>query len=255
MKVISVLSLFALATPLVAQNDTKPAEKTPPVTQQPLTPNQQAFLNLPEEERKTFIKHWSEAQRLFQQKRIFETMEELNKAEKVFKDSPETYTLRGNCFIEMRAFDKGLAEFQKARAFTKENPSIDFNIAEVFFCTKEWKKSLDMFEKIGKSLPPENIVYGRLIEFKMLLCMKKLGMSAEAAKLSEKYDFNDDSPYHYYAKAALAYDQKDLLKAEESLAIARRIFQSPNALEPWDDVLIEYGYIKSYYGGDGGEAN
>ena len=251
MKAISFLSLLVLATPLTAQNEAKPVEKPPVAEQQPLMPNQQAFLNLPEETRKEFIKHLGEAQRLFQQKRIFETLEELSKATKVFEDSPEIYNLRGSCFVEIRAFDKALVEFEKARSFAKENPSIDFNIAEVLFCTKEWKKSLVLFEKIKKSLPPGNMSLGRLVEFKILLCKKKLGMSSEAANLAEKYDFSDDSPYYYYAKAILAYDEKNLVKAEEWLAIASRVFQDPNMLAPWLDTLVEYGYIKSFYGDDG----
>ena len=253
MKAISLFSLLVLATPLAAQNEANPAEKPPVAEKKPLMPNQQAFLNLPEETRKVFVKHLGEAQRLFQQKRVFETMDELDEAAKVFEDSPEIYNLRGSCFVEMRAFDKALAEFDKAHSYTKENASIDFNIAEVLFCTREWKKALDLFEKIRKMLSPENLPLGRLVEFKILLCKKKLGMNAEAAKLAEKYDFTDDSPYHYYAKAALAYDQKDLIKAEEWLAIASRIFQDPSALAPWQDTLIEYGYIKSFYGDDAGK--
>jgi hypothetical protein len=71
--------------------------------------------------------------------------------------------------------------------------------------------------------------------------------------LAEKYDFLDDSPFHYYAKAALAYEAEDLLKAEEWLAVAARIFQDPNILAPWQDTLVEYGYIKSFYGDDAAE--
>ncbi len=250
MKAISFLSLLVLITPLTAQNEAKTVEKTSVAPQKPLLPNQQAFLNLPEETRKDFIKHLGEAQRLFEQKRIFETMEELYKASKVFEDSPEIYNLRGSCFVEMRAFDKAIAEFEKARTFSKESPSIDFNIAEVLFCTKEWQKSLDLFEKIQKSLPADNLALGRLVDFKILLCKKKLGKNAEVAILAEKYDFYDDSPYYYYAKAALAYEEKDLVKAEEWLGMAGRIFQNPKILAPWQDTLVEYGYIKSFYGGD-----
>lgn len=248
MKAITLISLLALASPLVAQNEAQPTEKAP--EQKALMPNQQAFLNLPEESRKEFYKHVGEATRLFQQKRIFETMDELDKAIKIFPDSPEIYNLRGSCFVEMRAFDKGLAAFEKARSYVKDNASIDFNIAEVYFCTKEWKKSLDLFDKILKSLPKENLALGRLVEFKMLLCKKKLGMSAEAVSMAAKYDFLDDSPYYYYAQAALAYEDKNLVKAEEWLAMAGRIFQDPNVLAPWQDTLVEYGYIKSFYGDD-----
>jgi tetratricopeptide (TPR) repeat protein len=248
MKATALLSLFVLLTPLAAQNEAAPADSKPAENQPALLPNQQAFLNLPEESRKNFVKHLSEANRVFQQKRIFETLEELDKAAAIFKDSPEIHNLRGSCYVEMRAFDKALAEFERALSFSKDNPSIEFNIGEVYFVTKEWQKALDVFEKVMKQLPPENIALGRLVEFKILLCKKKVGKDAEAAILAEKYDFLDDSPFHYYAKAALAYDEKNLIKAEEWLATAGRIFQDPNVLAPWQDTLVEYGYIKSFYG-------
>lgn len=248
MKAKHLLSLFILVTPLAAQDGPQPGEKSPVADPKALAPNQQAFLNLPEESRKDFIKHLSEATRLFQQKRVFETLDELDKTEKIFADSPEIYNLRGSCFVEMRAFDKALVQFEKSRSFTKDNPSVEFNIAEVYFVTKEWKKSLDMLQKVIKILPPQSIALGRLIEFKMFLCMKKLGMDAEAAPFAEKYDFLDDSPYYYFMQAALAYDKKDLVKAEEWLAIAGRIFPDPSAVAPWQDTLVEYGYIKSFYG-------
>lgn len=250
MKSISILSLFVLVGSLVAQAEAPATEMKPPAEQAALLPNQQAFLNLPEESRKEFVKHLGEATRIFQQKRIFETLDELDKASKIFADSPEIYNMRGSCFVEMRAFDKALVEFEKARTFLKDNPSIDFNIAEVYFCTKQWKKSVDLFEKIIKVLPPENIALGRLVEFKILLCKKKLGLNDEVTVLAEKYDFLDDSPYYYYAQAALAYEANNLIKAEEWLAIAGRVFQDSSILAPWQDTLVEYGYIKSFYGDD-----
>lgn len=258
MKATVLFSLLVLLTPLAAQNKpapaaTKPAAAAaakPAAAKGELLPNQQAFLNLPEESRKEFVKHLSEANRIFQQKRIFETLEELDKASAIFKDSPEVYNLRGSCYVEMRAFDKALVEYNKAVAFSKDNPSIDFNIAEVYFVTKKWQQSADLLEKILKQIPPENISLSRLVEFKILLCKKKLGQKDEVAILAEKYDFLDDSPYYYYAKAALAYDAKDLVKAEEWLATAGRIFQDPNVTAPWQDTLVEYGYIKSFYGDD-----
>ena len=250
MKATALFSLLFLITPLAAQDSPAPTDKAPAAGADALLPNQQAFLNLPEESRKEFIKHFQEANRIFQQKRIFETLDELEKAAAIFKDSPEIHNLRGSCFVEMRAFDKALAEFEKAASLSKDNPSIDFNVGEVYFVTKQWQKALDTFEKVMKLLPPTNISLGRLVEFKILLCKKKLGQDAEVAALSEKYDFLDDSPYYYYAKAAIAYEDKDLVKAEEWLAMASRIFRDPNVLAPWQDTLVEYGYIKSFYGDD-----
>lgn len=153
----------------------------------------------------------------------------------------------------MRDFDKALADFKGAAALSKENPSIDFNIGEVYFVTKEWQKALDKFDKVLKLLPPTNIALGRLVEFEILLCKKKLGKKDEVIVLSEKYDFFDDSPFYYYAKVALAYDDKNPVKAEEWLAMASRIFRNPNVIAPWQDTLVEFGYIKSFYGEDAAE--
>jgi tetratricopeptide (TPR) repeat protein len=250
MKATTLLSLFVLITPLAAQNEAAPPAAQSEVKQEDLQPNQRAFLNLPEERRKEFMKHVEEAGRVFQQKRVFEAMEEIDKASAIFPDSPEVHNLRGSCFVEMRAFDKAIAEFKKAAELSKDNPSINFNIGEIYFVTKEWQKALDMFEKVLQKLPPENIALGRLVEFKILLSKKKLGLKDEVAILAEKYDFLDDSPFYYYAKAALAYDDNDLIKAEEWLAMAGRIFRDPNILAPWQDTLVEFGYIKSFYGED-----
>jgi tetratricopeptide (TPR) repeat protein len=254
MKAITLLSLLVSITPMEAQDTPAGVEKTPAAGQKPLLANQQAFLNLPEESRKEFIKHLGEASRLFQQKRVFETLEEVDKAEKIFADSPEILNMRGSCFVEMRAFDKALDQFKKAAVFSKDNPSIEFNIAEVLFCTKEWQKAHDLFLKIQKELPKDNMALGRLVDFKILLCKKKLGQDDEVKILADKYDFLDDSPYYYYAQAALAYDANNLIKAEEWLGIAGRIFTDPNVLAPWQDTLVEYGYIKSFYGDDAAAA-
>lgn len=253
MKAITFFSLLVTLTPLAAQNETAPSAEQSEVKNDALLPNQQAFLNLPEERRKEFVKHLMEANRLFQQKRIFETMEQIDKASAIFADSPELYNLRGSCYVEMRAFDKALISFEKAAAFSKDNPSIKFNIGEVYFVTKQWKTAHDTFLGVLKQLPPNNMALSRLVEFKILLCKKKLGLNDEVTILAEKYDFLDDSPYYYYANAALAYEDKNLVKAEEWLAMAGRIFRDPSILAPWQDTLVEYGYIKSFYGDDGGE--
>lgn len=250
MKVSSLLTLLLLLSPVAAFGQSTPAADAAAAEQKALLPNQKAFLNLPEEERKEFIKHLSEANRVFQQKRVFESLAELDEAAKIFKDSPELYNLRGSCYVEIRAFDKAMGQFEKALEYSDNNPSIRFNVGEVYFVTKEWQKALDVFEKVLKQLPPDNLALGRLVEFKILLCKKKLNLDDEAVAMAEKYDFMDDSPYYYYAQAALAYDREDLVKAEEWLARAGRIFRNPATLAPWQDTLVEYGYIKSFYGAD-----
>jgi len=239
------LLLLLLSSPLHAQAEPAAEEKS---AVDSLLSSQKEFLNLPEEQRKEFAKNFGEAARYFQQKRIFETLDSLDKAEKIFPKSAELLNLRGSCYVEMRAFDKATAAFGKALEFNPDNTSIKFNVAEVLFVTKQWQKAHDLFSEILKTISESTL--SRLVEFKILLCKKKLGMADEVVMLAEKYDYQDDSPYYYYAQAALAYEDGDLLKAEEWLARANRIFQDPNIIAPWQDTLVEFGYIKSFYGDD-----
>ena len=240
-----VFLLLLSASPIFAQES---APSLPEVAD--LLPSQRAFLNLAEEDRKEFAKHFGEAARYFQQKRIFETLESIREAEKIFDQSAELLNLKGSCYVEIRAFDKATLAFDEALKLSPKNTSIRFNVAEVLFVTKQWPKALDNFSEILAEIPSTNTALSRLVEFKMLLCMKKLGMKDDVLILAEKYDYQDDSPYYYYAKAALAYDDGNLLEAEEWLARASRIFQDPNIIAPWQDTLVEFGYIKSFYGDD-----
>ncbi|MFD0894679.1 tetratricopeptide repeat protein [Luteolibacter ambystomatis] len=218
------------------------------------TPNQQAFLNLPEEKRTEYAKHLQEAYRVFQEKRVFETLDELAKARAIFKDDPDALNLFGSCQVEFRAFDKAMEAYIAADKLSPDNPNIRFNIGEVYFVTKKWKECLDTFEKVLKLVAEKNIKLDpgllRLMEFKVLLCKIKLGKKEEAEILAEKYDYLDDSPYYYFAHAAMAYEKKDEINAEEWLARANRIFNNPATLSPWQDTMVEFGYIKSFYGED-----
>lgn len=242
-----LLLLLLLSGSLHAQADSA-ADKKSEVDS--LLPSQKEFLNLPEKQRKDFAKNFGEASRYYQQKRIFEALDSLDKAEKIFPNSPELFNIRGACYTEMRSFDKATVAFDRALELNPENTTIKFNVAEVLFVTKKWQKAHDLFLEILDTIPERDMALARIVEFKLLLCKKKLGMDDEVVMLAEKYDYQDDSPYYYYAKAALAYEDNDLLKAEEWLARANRIFRNEAIIGPWQDSLVEFGYIKSFYGED-----
>lgn len=246
-----LLPCLLLLSPLHAQEEAAPdaEEKEAPI-QADLLPNQKDFLNLPEEERTEFAKHFGDASRFFQQKRIFECLEAVSEAEAIFSHSAELINLRGSCYVEIRAFDKAMVAFTEALKISPKNTSIRFNVGEVLFVTKQWQQAHDIFQEVLREIPMNNTALSRLVEFKILLCKVKLGQKEEVIILAQKYDYQDDSPFHYYAQAALAYEQKELLQAEEWLGRANRIFQDPNVIAPWQDTLVEFGYIKSFYGDD-----
>lgn len=246
MKRILLLALTVL--PLAAQ--TTPPQ--PPAAPVPDLPSVKEFTNLPEESRTQFTKHLVEASKYFQQKRIFETLDEVTKASKIFADSPSLLNIQGACYVEFRDFDKARECFAKADKLQPGVGSVLFNIAEVEFCDQQWQAAHDRFTALLPKIPEKDLAMRRLVEFKILLCKIKLGQLDEALKMADKYDFLDDSPYHYYANAVVQFQQNNLVKAEEWLAIASRIFRDPNILSPWQDTLIEFGYIKSFYGGEEG---
>ena len=155
----------------------------------------------------------------------------------------------------MRAFDKATSAFNEALKITPKNTSIRFNVGEVLFVTKQWQQAHDVFQEVLREIPENNTALSRLVEFKIMLCKVKLGLKDEFTILAQKYDYQDDSPYHYFAQASLAYEKKELVEAEEWLGRANRIFQNPNIIAPWQDTLVEFGYIKSFYGDDSPSAD
>lgn len=234
------------------------------VAQQPAVPVQKQlsyqidFSNLPEEKRKEYGTDLAEAQRLFNEKRVFEALEKAGEASAIFENDPDLLTLQGACQVEFRNFDKAMAYFKKADSLAPGLPSVLFNIAELHFVTKDWKAAEPALEKVVVASVAEtergNIHLSRLVEFKLLLTKLKLEKKEEAVKLAAKYDFLDDSPFPYYAQAAISFSEGRDLDAEAAIARAGRIFQNPQILAPWQDTMVEFGFIKGFFGGDEAEA-
>ena len=196
----------------------------------------------------TFVQQLSST--LFNQKRIFEALNAAYDAEAIFDKNPAALNLKGACCVEFRAFDQARALFKQALTLSPGSTSVLFNLAEMDFVTRQWQDCHDGMSELIPLLNPKDLGMRRLVEFKLMLAMIKLGKLTEARELANKYDFLDDTPFFYYAQAAIAYNENDTTAAERWLGSVRRIFRRPETLAPWQDTLIEFGYIKSFYGGD-----
>ena len=214
---------------------------------------QMKFENLPPEIRQQYGELVSESSRLFNQKRIFESLNKAIEAENIFDGNPGALNLKGACYVEFRDFTKARKYFEKALVLAPKSPNIVFNLVEMDFVTREWESCEQRIGTLLPMLAKENIPMIRLVEFKLLLAKIKLNKIDEAQALADKYDYLDDSPFYYYAQASMAYHGDKLTEAERWLGSARRVFKDPKTLAPWQDTLIEYGYIKSFYGGDLGD--
>jgi len=208
------------------------------------------FSNLPKEKRQEYGQNVTKAQNLFNQKRIFDTLEALDELDKIFPDHPASLNIRGACYVEIRAFNKANTIFKKILEVAPENTNVLFNLAEVDFVTKQWSSAHDRFEVIIAKIPKSQKSMLRLCEFKLLLCKLKLDKADEAKALMEKYDVWDDSPYYYYSRAAIEYHADNKLEAEKMLRGVRFVWRNNAVLAPWQDTLIEFGYIRNFYGGD-----
>lgn len=241
------LVLFNICTLSFAQTpalDDPAAKKTPE-----LNAIQREFTNLPEQKRIDYAKHMNEVRRLFNQKRIFDAIDEISKARKIFAKDSETHNMLGSCYVEFRDFAKARIEFDKALALTPDLAPVIFNIAELEFVTRQWKSAEEKLAQTLKMLPENDLATLRLVEFKLLLCKIALNKNSEAEALAEKYDpLDDDSPFYYYAQAALCFRDEDVMKAEEWMQIAARVFDNNAITAPWQDTMIEFGYIESFYG-------
>ena len=244
-----LLCLMPLAT-LPAQQPAAPAAAS-----KEKLPYEIAFSNLPEKTRIEYLGKVVEAKRFFNEKRIFEAVDKANEANAIFSDDPEVLNLIGACQVEFRNFEKAMEAFKKADAQRPNNPQIFFNIAELNFVTGNWQEAEANLTKVLKLTPAtmdkSTFQVNRLTEFKLLLAKLKLNKRAEAVSMATKYDYLDDSPYHYYAAAALLFDEGKDVEAEGVVARGTRIFQDANMLAPWQDTMIEFGYIKGFFGGAG----
>ena len=210
---------------------------------------QEEFSNLPEEQRKAYVEHLTQAGNYFRQKRIFECMDEIHKAQQIIEDGPNAINMLGACYVEFRYFDKAREAFKKSLSLAPKNPSVLFNLAEIEFVTKNWGKCIERMDEVLAVLPEDASQMRELVIYKKLLCHIKLGNLEKAQELSSTYTDADDSPFAYYAKAALLFNSDDSLAADRELAKARRIYTlNPQLIAPWDDTLIEFGYLQSFFG-------
>lgn len=249
----SFLALLSLTVLSPAQEATAPVE--PKAEEQPANKKPQFIIDLeslPPAENKAYGQHFFRADNLFKQKRIFECLAEIEKVHDIYAKNPASLNLQGACYVEFRSFDKARRAFAKAEKLSPGNFNVSFNLAEIEFVSQNFDEALKQFEALLAKAQESKAGQGMMpiLKFKTLLCRLKTDNEAGARELIADLTFLDDTPLFYYGNAALAYHADKGAKAEEWLARVARIFRNPSLLAPWQDTLIEFGYIKSFYGGD-----
>lgn len=266
MKKLALIVAVALTAPQLIAQESTPTETPAPAKNGPTERYKNAinaFSNLPKETRIAFVKQKNEAGILFQNKRIFESLEATRELIDIFPDDPQVINLRGACYVELRDFPKAMEQFVLSKDITGPSLNVLFNMGEVAFVSRDWNKSIEIFKQALEIAPENALQMKRLVEFKILLSHiglsndAKLGADvrkshAETVKaMSALYDYRDDSPFYYYANSALNYSLDNKEKGLQFLNKGRRVYSgSAQTLASWEDTMTEFGYIKSYYGNE-----
>ena len=249
--ILSVPALLALALIVLAP---KSEAQQPTPTSAPSGPSAEGqklmaeFMKLPEEQRIDFNKKVRLAQKLYQEKRMFDALQVIDELDKISKDHPACLSLRAGCYVEMRAFDKAYALFERIQKLTPQSTNILFNLAELEFVTRKWEMAHERFNKLLPLLPKSNNSLKHLVELKLLLCKLKTNRVEEARAMQNKYGEWDDTPYYYYARAAIFYHDGNDEAAKKTLRNALFIWRNPAELSSWQDTMIEFGFVRSFYG-------
>lgn len=257
--VVSLSTLSAQETPPVpSEVEAKTAEQ--PQIKESYKKAIDDFSNLPEAKRLEFLKKRSEAGVLFQNKRVIECLEVIREITVIFDRDPQVINLKGACFVEIRDLPKAMAAFKSSIDITGPNANVLFNIGEVAFVSRDWKTSIEEFTKAKALLHESAHEMKQIVEFKQMLCYIALSQDSTAsadekaqyeqkvAEFTTLYNFLDDTPYSYYAKAAIFFSKGDKENGRKTLKSAHRVYSSNKiALLNWDDTLAEFGYIDNYY--------
>ena len=206
---------------------------------------QEQLENLSPSERKSFNEHIAEAKRMQDEKRIFESLDSLAKAESMVQKHPYIMQLQAAADIEYRQFDKAEAIYKELNQMAPKNPSFIFNLGEMHFVQSKWQNAKKQFEEIleiGKHTKTSPLYY--LTEYKVYICNIKLGNKTAAEEHESKYDYTVDSPIYYCTEYIQAFLENDTIEATKWLERANKVFGA-SAMTSWIDTLQESGYIIS----------
>lgn len=187
--------------------------------------------------------------------RIQEGLDRLIRVEAMTQDFFQTYNLRGAIYTKLREFGKARKAFERAVELNPNLMEARFNLAELDFVEKNFAKAEQSFQRLFEDFPAlrsseEHMATQKLIEHKIFIAVLMQSQEPGDAKAQQAqaildgFDWFDDYPVYYYAKAAVEFHRDDPLAAEEWIQSAAKIYdRGTQALHV--DALIEMGWVES----------
>lgn len=201
--------------------------------------------NLPAAEQKSYAIEMENAQQEHKARQYDHALEHLAKAEAIFADAADLHNLRGACLVEKRQFAGALESFRKADALMPGNPSVSFNMAEIHFVEHRWDEAAKAFGDLQPKLIGGDETLAALVDLKLLVCHCKLGALEEAEALAEKHAKQPATPFPWYAKAVIEFENKNRAAAAGFLVDVKEVHPDPKVNALFRDALIESHYVKN----------
>ena len=169
-----------------------------------------------------------------------ETIHILDDAEKIQPGLPTTLNLRAAAYVRLKRLDEARQVFESLHKSKPDDPSIIFNMAEVYFLGRNYVDAKKMFqlylEKKGQS-------QNALGLYKVFLCDLMTNNTAEIKKTLSNLIPAANNPYYYFAMAADALKRGEGDKGRDYIKSAYDIY-SPQLNASFADSLVELGFIR-----------
>lgn len=200
------------------------------------------FRKLPQQKQDAFLLLLWEGTDFFQKNRIREAVEKLNDAEIIWADHPVLINGKVALYMHARDFDRAVQYLAKGMALYPESWQMRFNMAEIDFVRKDFKKAEEGFQTLlakEQRLSPSD---RRFVDYKVILCQMKQGRMDEAKQRLDKYDTFDESPIYFYGMAAWHSQKGEPAEAQQWIHDAHRVFDAAK-LYVYEDSLKELGWV------------
>lgn len=213
-----------------------------------------AYSNLPTSQKKAYMHHFRAAKRFWKTGDDVKTYASSLIAKENFAENAELNNLIGGVLLQFRAFESAKNHFQTAVKIVPFNAIYRYNLGESFFVMREYKEALEQM-KLAKNIVTEQNPLHDIALLKQYLCLIALlrqeqDVDDQLKKIREKSQKNRLSHLFYYVKAVDFYREGDEKNAVKWRRYARYVKGGKAELHAWEDALIEFGYLKSFYGGD-----
>ncbi len=149
----------------------------------------------------------------------------IDKAEKLQPDQPDGWNLRGAVFLKEGIYDKAGAAFARAVALDPKLWAAQFNLGEVAFRQKDYRRARARFEELlDQTDRYKEANRWELAAYKAYITSLLMGDDSAARKKLAKIPAKGATPAYLYAQAALSFSRKDVATAQKTISTAQATY-------------------------------